>query len=146
MTAGRASRRLIEQYYNELWNRWDFDLVEKLISPSIKFHGSVGLSVEGQDGFRNYMLMIRSAFPDFHNTVEELVIEGERAAARLTYRGTHRGTIFGVAPTGKAITYDGLALFRIEGGKIVEGYGLGNVVRLLAQLGIAVPGGQSGRE
>jgi predicted ester cyclase len=130
------NRRLIERYYDELWNQWRFDLLDLLISPSIKFHGSVGVSVEGLDGFRGYMRLIRSAFPDFHNTVEDLVAENGLVAARLSYRGTHRGPIFGVEPTGKAIRYEGLALFRIAGGKIVEGFVLGNVVHLLAQLGI----------
>ena len=138
MRSRDANCRLIERYYNELWNRWDFDLVPELISPAIKFHGSVGVSVQGWEGFRNYMRLIRAAFPDFHNTVEELVAEADRVAARLTYRGTHRGVIFGVAPAGKMITYDGLALFRIADGKIAEGYVLGNVVELLNQLGIEV--------
>lgn len=138
MEGMETNRRLIERYYNQMWNRWNLDLVDQLISPAVKFHGSVGVSVEGLDGFRNYMRFIRSAFPDFHNTVEEMVAEGDRVAARLTYRGTHRGVIFGVAPTGRAIAYEGLALFRIAGGKIVEGYVLGNVIHLLGQLGIMV--------
>ena len=131
-----GNRRLIERYYNELWNGWDFDLLDRFIDPTIKFHGSVGVSVESLDGFRDYMNLIRAAFPDFHNSVEELVVENDRVAARLTYRGTHQGTIFGVAPTGRLITYAGLALFRIARGKIVEGYVLGNVIHLLGQLGI----------
>jgi steroid delta-isomerase-like uncharacterized protein len=138
MEGMETNRRLIERYYNQMWNRWDFDLVDQLISPMVKFHGSVGVSVEGLDGFRNYMHFIRSAFPDFHNTLEEMVAEDDRVAARLTYRGTHRGAIFGVAPTGKSITYEGLALSRIDAGKVVEGHVLGNVIHLLGQLGIAV--------
>ena len=130
------NRCLIEKYYNDLWNRWNFSLADQLISPSVTFHGSVGISVQGLDGFREYMKMIRSAFPDFHNTIEEVVAENDRVAARLTYRGTHRGTIFGVAPTGRVITYDGLALFRIQDRKISSGHVLGNVLDLLRQLGV----------
>ncbi|MBZ5610767.1 MAG: ester cyclase [Acidobacteriia bacterium] len=133
-----ANRRLIEKYYHELWNAWNFALADELISPSVKFHGSVGISVQGLNGFREYMNLIRSAFPDFHNTIEEMIAEGGSVAARLTYRGTHRGAIFGVAATGRGITYDGLALFHIEGGKIVSGYVLGNVIHLLGQLGTTV--------
>src|SRR5690349_20571371 len=133
-----ANRRLIERYYNELWNQWRFDLADQLLSPSVKFHGSVGISVEGVEGFRSYMRLIQSAFPDFHNTIEEMVAEGDRVAARLTYRGSHGGVVFGVKPTGRTIQYDGLALFRINGGKIAEGYVLGNVIDLLAQLGIQI--------
>ena len=111
-----TNRRLIERYYNEMWNQWNFGLVGELISPRVKFHGSVGVSVQGLDGFRGYMRFIQAAFPDFHNTLEETVVEGDRVAARLTYRGTHRGEIFGVAPAGRAVTYDGLAMFRIDRG------------------------------
>ena len=133
-----ANRRLIEKYYNELWNEWNFGLAEELLSPSVKFHGSVAITVQGLAGFREYMRLIRSAFPDFHNAIQEMVIDENRVAARLTYRGTHQGEIFGVAPTGRAIQYDGLALFHIHDGKIASGYVLGNVIHLLAQLGIHV--------
>lgn len=133
-----ANRCLIERYYYELWNEWRFDLANQLLSPSVRFHGSVGVSVEGVEGFRGYMRLIQAAFPDFHNTIEEMVAEGDRVAARLTYHGTHRGVIFGVQPTGRTIQYDGLALFRISDGKVAEGYVLGNVIHLLVQLGIQI--------
>ena len=133
-----SNRHLIERYYYELWNPWRFDLADQFLSPSVKFHGSVGVGVEGVDGFRSYMRLIQSAFPDFHNTIEEMVAEGDRVAARLSYRGTHSGVIFGVEPTGRTIQYDGLAHFRIGGGKIAEGYVLGNVTHLLGQMGIQI--------
>jgi steroid delta-isomerase-like uncharacterized protein len=136
MGTRETNRKLIAGYYDELWNQWRFNLVHQFVSPKVRFHGSVGVSVEGQQGFINYMNLIRSAFPDFHNTVEEMVVENDRVAARLTYRGTHRGKIFGVEPSGKPILYEGLALFRIgDDGKIAEGYVLGNVIHLLGQLG-----------
>ena len=138
MESLEANRHFIERYYNELWNQWRFDLAAQYLSDSVTFHGSVGVSVKGVDGFRSYMRLIQAAFPDFHNTVEEMIAEGSRVAARLTYRGTHRGEIFGVKPTGKKIQYDGLAMFRIDDGRIVEGYVLGNVLDLLAQLGVTV--------
>lgn len=130
-----ANRELIERYYSQMWNGWDFALVDELLAPDVKFHGSVGVSVEGREGFREYMRLIRAAFPDFHNTVQEMVVENDRVAARLEYHGTHRGKIFGIEATGRKIAYDGLALFRIAGGKVAEGYVLGNVPQLLEQLG-----------
>jgi len=134
----QANRRLIERYYNELWNQWSFPLVDQFLSPAVRFHGSVGVSVVGREAFLDYVHLIRSAFPDFHNTLEETLAEEDKVAARLTYRGTHQGKIFGVEPTGKHILYEGLALFRIGDGKITEGYVLGNVIHLLEQLGITV--------
>ena len=138
MQSVESSRPLIAAYYYELWNPWRFDLANRFVAVDVKFHGSVGVSVEGVDGFRDYMRLIQAAFPDFHNSVEEMVVEGDRVAARLTYTGTHRGPIFGVKPTGKTIEYEGLALFRIRDGLIAEGYVLGNVIRLLGELGVRI--------
>ncbi|HWU37535.1 MAG TPA: ester cyclase, partial [Candidatus Acidoferrum sp.] len=81
---------------------------------------------------------VRAAFPDFHNTIEELIAEGDKVVARLTYRGTHRGHLFGIVPTGRQVVYSGIAIFRIAGGKIVDGWVIGDTLALMQQLG-AVP-------
>ncbi len=131
-----ANKALVRRYYDELWNRWDLTLADALIAPDITFRGSLGIHVGGRDGFRRYIELVRLAFPDFSNTVEELIAEGDRVVARLTYRGTSSGPIFGAPPTGKAIAYSGIALFRIASGKIAEGWVLGDVLGLLRQLGV----------
>jgi steroid delta-isomerase-like uncharacterized protein len=76
-----------------------------------------------------------SAFPDFHNSIVEITAEDDRVVARTFYRGTHRGEIFGLAPTGKAISYAGAAFFRIRDGQVIEGWVLGDLLGLLRQLG-----------
>ena len=96
--------------------------------------GSLGITVRGIKGFQRYVSTVRSAFPDFHNQLEDLVAEGDKVVARLTYTGTHRGEIFGLAPTGRAITYPGIAVFRISGDKIARGWVMGDRWRLLQQL------------
>ncbi len=78
---------------------------------------------------------LASAFPDFCNEIEEIVAERNRAVARLTYTGTHRGEIFGVAPTRKKVSYAGAAFFRIENGQVAQGWVLGDLAGLLGQLG-----------
>ena len=80
------------------------------------------------------MCTVRRAFPDFHNHIEELVAEDNKVVARLTYTGTHHGVLFGIGPTGKRVTYAGVAVFRIEAGRITEGWVLGDVHALLLQL------------
>jgi steroid delta-isomerase-like uncharacterized protein len=126
----------IRRFYDELWNAWRLDLAEELLSPELEFRGSLGNDVRGRDGFIAYAQAVRAAFPDFHNDVRELVIDGSRAAARLEYTGTHRGPIFGAAPTGKRITYRGAAFFSFdEQARIARGWVLGDLVNLLKQLG-----------
>ena len=73
-------------------------------------------------------------FPDFHNHIEELIAEGHKVAARLTYTGTHRGELWGYPPTGRKISYPGLAIFECQNGQIVRGQVLGDSETLRRQL------------
>lgn len=132
----REHKAIFERFWSELWNQWRFELIPELLSPEIVFRGSLGVDVRGHEGFREYMETVRQAFPDFHNTIESLIAEGDRAAARLTYRGTHSGPLFGHAPTGRRIEYAGAAFFRIADGKIAEGWVLGDTMALWKQLGM----------
>jgi steroid delta-isomerase-like uncharacterized protein len=129
-----SNKALVRRYYEELWNRWDFALAETLIDPDIAFRGSLGTEVRGRAGFTGYMESVRAAFPDFHNTIEEMIAEGDGVAARLTYEGTHRGELFGIPPTGRRIRYAGVAIFHIAGGRVARGWVLGDTAGLRAQL------------
>jgi steroid delta-isomerase-like uncharacterized protein len=127
-------KSLIRRYYSELWNAWSATALEELISPTIVFRGSIGTTVNGIEEFKQYVNKIRTAFPDFHNHVEEIISEGDKVAARLTYTGTHRGELFGFSGTGKKISYQGMAIFQFREGKIVSGYVLGDTESLKRQI------------
>ena len=129
------NKDIIRRYYAELWNKWDLAVADNLIDPNILFRGSLGLQVQGLDGFKGYVATVRAAFPDFHNSLEDLVAEGDRVVARLTYRGTHRGQIFGAPPTGNPVTYGGIAIFCIANFKITEGWVMGDTWSLFQQVG-----------
>jgi len=92
------NKEIIRRYYQEMWNSWNFAKTEEILAPDIVFRGSLGRETKGREAFCDYMRQVLSAFPDFHNTIEEIVSENDGVVARLTYRGTHRGEIFGVAP------------------------------------------------
>ena len=134
----QANKTLIERYYGELWNKWDFGFADVLLDERISFRGSLGAEMRGRSAFCDYMRRVREAFPDFHNEIEEMIAKNDRVVARLSYTGTHRGEIFGVAPTGKKIKYAGAAFFRIANGRIAKGWVLGDIAGLLAQIGARV--------
>jgi steroid delta-isomerase-like uncharacterized protein len=129
------NKALVRRYYEELWNRWDFALADEILGEGLGFRGSLGVSVRGREGFKDYMRTVRGAFPDFHNRVEEMIAEGDRVVARLTYTGAHQGELFGIAATGRRVSYAGVAIFRIAEGYIAEGWVLGDVHGLVRQLG-----------
>ena len=133
MTA-HQNKGLIRRYYNAMWNTWDFARAEELLAEDIKFRGSLGQETRGRAAFCDYMRRVQRAFPDFHNSIEELVAEQDRVVVRLSYTGTHRGAIFGVAPTKSTIRYAGVAFFRIRRRRVAEGWVLGDLLSLLRQI------------
>src|SRR5947209_3452363 len=133
------NKRLIQRYYYEMWNPWNFSLVDEIISDAFVFRGSIGMTTQGRDDFKGYMKTIRAAFPDFSNTIDDLIAETNKVVAALTYTGTHQGRVFGVESTGKRIHYTGMAIFQIEAGQLCSGWVLGDRLGLLQQLGVTVP-------
>jgi len=123
---GTSIRQLVERFYSEAWNRWSEAAVDELLDERFVFRGSLGDEVGGRDGFRAYRGKIRAAFPDFHNEILDLVVEGSHAAARLRYSGHHRGEILGLLPAGTLVTYDGAAFFTARAGRLAEAWVLGD--------------------
>ncbi|HYL46630.1 MAG TPA: ester cyclase [Candidatus Limnocylindrales bacterium] len=129
------NKNLIRRFFDEMWNPWNFAKADELLAEGIVFRGTLGSELKGRDAFRGYMRKVQAAFPDFHNSILQMTAEEDRVVARTMYRGTHRGEIFGVSPTGKEITYAGAAFFRIADGKVAEGWVLGDLLSVLRQMG-----------
>ena len=79
--------------------------------------------------------MMRGGFPDIQWTVEEIIAEDDKVAARFTMRGTHQGLFFGVEPTGKSILVQAMNFYRLADGKFVEERGQPDLLSLLQQIG-----------
>jgi steroid delta-isomerase-like uncharacterized protein len=122
------------RYYEEMWNRWNFDMADELLAADFAFRGSLGREVKGREEFKAYMRLVRSGSSDFHNHIEQVIASDRHVVARLTYTGTHDGEVLGIAPTGRQIMYPGVALFEFAGFKLVSGYVVGDRLTLLQQI------------
>ena len=134
MTTAPSVRQLVGRFYDELWNAWDDTAVDDLLAPGFAFRGSLGAETVGRDGWRGYRDTVRAGSADFHNAVGSLVVDGERAAARLHYSGTHTGPLAGVPATGRRFTYAGAAFFEAREGLLVSAWVLGDLAGLRDQL------------
>ena len=137
MTA--ETNRIVMHRFLEFINTASESLAQELISPDAIFHvpGSPE-PMRGPAGYLAIIGMMRAGFPDIQWTLEEMVAEGDKVAARFTMRGTHRGTFFGVPPTGKTIAVQAMNIYRLLGGQFVEEHGQPDMLGLLQQIG-AVP-------
>jgi len=75
-----------------------------------------------------------TAFPDAHHTIDDLIAEGDRVVLRTTARATHQGGFEGIPPTGRAVEFTGLVVYRIAGDKIAESWGEIDFLRLIREL------------
>ncbi|HYM68516.1 MAG TPA: ester cyclase [bacterium] len=131
----RDNKALVRRFYEVMWNTWDESAVPAVLAPEVDFRGSIGLRKHGHAGVMEYMRLIRDAFPDFNNRIDDLVAEDEKVVARLTFTGTHLGQLLEHAATGRKVTYCGAAFFEMANGKIRQVWVLGDALSLMRQIG-----------
>ena len=134
-----AENKVVMRRFVEFINTGNESLAEELISPDATFHvPGRPEPMRGPAGYLAVIGMMRGGFPDIQWTLEEMIAEDDKVAARFTMRGTHQGVFFGVPPTGKAIAVQAMNFYRLSGGQFVEERGQPDLLGLLQQIG-AVP-------
>jgi predicted ester cyclase len=92
-----------------------------------------------ESSWREQIAAFHSAFPDLSVTIEEQIADRQRVMTRVTFRGTHTGDLFGLAPTGKPIELTMVELHTWKDGQIVDLWNSFHPVLVLAQLGVIAP-------
>ena len=129
----------IMQRFTEFINTASEKLAVELISPNAVFHvPGRPEPLRGPAGYLEIIGLMRGGFPDIQWTLEEMIAESDKVAARFTMRGTHQGAFFGVPPTGKKIAVSAMNFYRLSDGQFVEERGQPDLLGLLQQIG-AVP-------
>jgi steroid delta-isomerase-like uncharacterized protein len=128
-----AHRALVQQFVEEFWNSGHLTAADELMTREAVIHEPVAGTPAD---LKTVATMIRSAFPDWHSTVEEMLVDGDRVVERWTARGTHRGEFQGIPPTGKRVAVPGVVFYRIADGKIAEFRGQFDRMSLMQQLGV----------
>ena len=115
----------------------NLDLIEEVYAADLVWH-EPDQDIQGLEEAKQFVTMYKTAFPDLHATVEDVIAEGDKVVTRVTVRGTHQGEIeeFG-APTGKQVEIKDITIHRIEDGKIVEEWERYDNLSVMQQLGLA---------
>lgn len=133
MTVGE-NKALMTRFIEEVWNNGNLDAADEIFDPQATTPG-IPLP-PGPEGAKVIARTFRSAFPDFHITIDDLVGDGEKVAARFTQTGTHQGPFMGAAPTGRAIRVTEIAIIRVVGGRVVESWYETDTMTLYQQVGL----------
>ena len=137
------NKALARSSFEEILNNVNLAIIDEVFSPNYVLHTPAG-PVHGPEGFKQFVLMYRNAFPDARYTLEEMIAEGDKVVTRWTATGTHLGELMGIPPTGRRGTVTGISIGRYEGGKLVEEWLNFDALGMLQQIGvIPMPGQES---
>jgi len=103
----------------EVINSQDLSLVDDLVATDYVDHTR---QTRGAESLKQFLTMIFKSFPDFHLTIEDIIAEGDKVWIRSTIIATHIGEFGGLLPTGNKFTEPSVWIYRINNGKIVEGW------------------------
>jgi predicted ester cyclase len=123
--------------YEELFNQGNLAIADELVrSDFINHEMPPGMVNRGPESLRQVAMMLRTAFPDLHFIIEELVAEGDTVVGRMTMTGTHQGDFVGIAPTGRSVRQAQVHFVRYLDGKAIEHRGVRDDLALMRQLGV----------
>jgi steroid delta-isomerase-like uncharacterized protein len=139
------NKALARQVVEEVFNRGNVSLADELLAPDFVEREELPLGISrDREGIKQLITMLRSAFPDFKATINDIVAEGDRVVIRQTWSGAHKGQFMGVPPTGRRVSFGVIDIVRIAGGKCVEHWGQMDSMSLMQQLGAIPTPGQGG--
>ena len=121
----------------EILNKHNPALLDECYAPDYVNHT---LQLRGLESLKQFETEIYKGFPDWHETIEDIIAEGDRVCVRYKVTGTNTGewSFSGItlAPTGKSITFTAVSIYRIVDGKVVEGWHVYDLLDFYKQLGV----------
>jgi len=139
MTQSEANKAVYRRMVEEVVNKGNFDVVEELFDPSYVDHGAPPGMPEGLEGVKWIFGAFRAGFPDVKFTIDDMVSQGDVVATLVHGEGTQTGPFMGIPASGKHARWRSVGFFRVRDGKIVEHWGIPDMLGLLIQLGVIPP-------
>jgi steroid delta-isomerase-like uncharacterized protein len=133
--AEQDNAELARRFYEEFWTRGNPDAADELIAEDLVHDQFPECWPRGRAGFKRLVTTWRAAFPDMHETVSQLLTDGDWVVARFTLRGTHRGDFYGIPATNKTVETHGVDLLRFRDGLIAEWIYCEDALGVFSQLG-----------
>jgi len=130
-----SNEKIMQRFIEQVINNGDFPILDEIIHPNYVYH-SPDQVLRGPEALRDLLAAYRTAFPDLHIEIEELVSTGDRVVIYFTLFGTHEGDLMGIAATGRQVKVRGMILSHFENGKIVKEWELLDQLTLFQQLRI----------
>ena len=132
----KQNKETVRRVIDEIVNEGKLALADEVLANDYIYHFPTH-DINGPEGFKEFVTTMRTAFPDLYVTIEDIIGEGDIVAVSVTMRGTFKGELMGMAPTGKQLAFQEAVFVRFEDGKEVEATAYGNMLSFNEQLGIS---------
>jgi steroid delta-isomerase-like uncharacterized protein len=127
------NKEIAKRFYDAV-NAGRLGIIDELVAENFVEHEEFPGLARGREGLRPFFEMIRTAFPDFSMTIEDMVAEGDKVFIRATMKGTQKGEFMGTAASGKQMAVPFADVVRLEGGRVVEHWGVTDTGSMMRQL------------
>jgi steroid delta-isomerase-like uncharacterized protein len=136
LVSTEENKAVFRRYVEEVGNEGNLGLADEIFDRYLAHQPDGSVLERGPEDVKRFMGEFRSAFPDFHTTIEDQIAEGDKVVTRWRMRGTHEGEFRGIAPTGKELDITGIGIFRFSEGKVVESWDNFDQLGMMQQLSV----------
>jgi predicted ester cyclase len=129
---------LVHEWFEEVWNQGNARTIDRLLAENAVVHGLTdenGRELVGPKAFKEFHRRYLDAFPGVRVEVADIIVQGDKMAARCIVRGRHLGNGLGIEATRKETEFTGMCIARVQGGKIVEAWNNFDFLTMHSQLG-----------
>ena len=120
----------------EIWCNRRYELIDEMISEALIDHVEMpGLEGTGRSRYVASVRLVHDAFSDYHEEIEFIVADDDKAVSYVRNTGTHDGDLIGLPPTGRKFDIHSIGILRFADGQVVERWGFGDSLTQMQQLG-----------
>jgi steroid delta-isomerase-like uncharacterized protein len=132
------NKALVRRWFEEVWNQGREDTIDEMYtSDGVSFGlGGANTEVRGPAEFKIFFRNLRSAFPDTHVRLLDILAEGNEVAVRFEVQATHTGNGLPFPPTGRAVKFSGMSILEVSDGKLTKGWNCWDQLGMLIQIGV----------
>jgi ketosteroid isomerase-like protein len=135
--AASAKTAVPRRFVDEVCNARKLAVADELFAADHRYNdpGSPWVG-QGPAGIKDVIGVYHRGIKDARWDVHEITATGDTVVLRWSGSGTHTGELLGIAPTNRKVRVDGIWIFRVAGGKIIESWNCWDTLGMLQQLGV----------
>jgi predicted ester cyclase len=133
----RDPESLLRLITSDIWCNRRYEHVDELIAEDLVDHVEIpGLEGTGRARYLASVRLTHEGFSDYHEAIEFVVADDDKAVSYARITGTHDGELMGLPPTGRKVDIHSIGILRFRDGQAIERWGIGDSLAQMEQLGL----------